>query len=205
MLGFAHTVGEFGVVLMIGGNIPGQTRVMSTAIYDFVETMRWREANLLAGGMVVVRLRRHPVDDSPGKALRACPRMSEGETIRADFKGMLGKFALDAGFTAPAKGVTALFGPSGCGKTTVLRCIAGLQRLADGRCVVGGDVWQDRDGAFLPTYRRPLGYVFQEASLVRASASAVRRNLDVRRCREVDDGVGQAGESHSTRSSSCLA
>ncbi len=52
VLGFAHTVGEFGVVLMIGGNIPGQTRVVSTAIYDFVETMRWREANLLAGGMV---------------------------------------------------------------------------------------------------------------------------------------------------------
>lgn len=52
VLGFAHTVGEFGVVLMIGGAIPGQTKVMSTAIYDFVETMRWREANLLAGGMV---------------------------------------------------------------------------------------------------------------------------------------------------------
>ena len=52
MLGFAHTVGEFGVILMIGGNIPGRTRVMSTAIFDFVETMRWREANLLAGGMV---------------------------------------------------------------------------------------------------------------------------------------------------------
>ena len=53
VLGFAHTVGEFGVVLMIGGNIPGRTRVMSTAIFDFVETMRWRDANLLAGGMVV--------------------------------------------------------------------------------------------------------------------------------------------------------
>jgi molybdate transport system permease protein len=53
VLGFAHTVGEFGVILMIGGNIPGRTRVMSTAIFDFAETMRWREANLLAGGMVV--------------------------------------------------------------------------------------------------------------------------------------------------------
>jgi molybdate transport system permease protein len=53
VLGFAHTVGEFGVVLMIGGNIPGRTRVMSTAIFDFVETMQWREANILAGGMVV--------------------------------------------------------------------------------------------------------------------------------------------------------
>ena len=52
VLGFAHTIGEFGVVLMIGGNIPGRTRVLSTAIFDFVETMQWREANLLAAGMV---------------------------------------------------------------------------------------------------------------------------------------------------------
>jgi len=101
--------------------------------------------------------------------------MSHDETIKAAFKGMLGKFSLDAGFTAPAKGVTALFGPSGCGKTTVMRCIAGLQRLADGLCVVRGDVWQDRNGAFLPTYRRPLGYVFQEASLF--PHLSVRRNL----------------------------
>jgi molybdate transport system permease protein len=53
VLGFAHTVGEFGVVLMIGGNIPGVTKVLSVAIYDYVETSRWREANILAGGMVV--------------------------------------------------------------------------------------------------------------------------------------------------------
>lgn len=52
VLGFAHTVGEFGVILMIGGSIPGRTRVMSTAIFDFVESMRWGEANMLAGGMV---------------------------------------------------------------------------------------------------------------------------------------------------------
>jgi molybdate transport system permease protein len=53
VLGFAHTVGNFGVVLMIGGNIPGRTQVMSTAIFDYVETMRWREANILAGGMAI--------------------------------------------------------------------------------------------------------------------------------------------------------
>ena len=53
VLGFAHTIGEFGVVLMLGGNIPGETQVLSVAIYDYVETMRFREANVLALGMVV--------------------------------------------------------------------------------------------------------------------------------------------------------
>lgn len=53
VLGFAHTMGEFGVILMIGGNIPGETRVMSIAIYDYVETLRWAEAHVLSGGMVV--------------------------------------------------------------------------------------------------------------------------------------------------------
>lgn len=53
VLGFAHTMGEFGVVLMIGGNIPGQTKVLSVAIYDYVETLQWEEAHLLAGGMLV--------------------------------------------------------------------------------------------------------------------------------------------------------
>ncbi len=53
VLGFAHTVGEFGVVLMIGGNIPGKTKVLSVAIFDYVETSQWREANILAAGMVI--------------------------------------------------------------------------------------------------------------------------------------------------------
>jgi molybdate transport system permease protein len=52
VLGFAHTVGEFGVVLMIGGNIPGQTKVLSVALFDYVETSQWREAHLIAAGMV---------------------------------------------------------------------------------------------------------------------------------------------------------
>ncbi len=100
--------------------------------------------------------------------------MNARPAIRAEFRGTIGKFALDAGFTAPAKGVTALFGPSGCGKTTVLRCIAGLLQV-NGVCEIDGEVWQDREGAFLPTYRRPLGYVFQEASLFQHLS--VRRNL----------------------------
>ncbi len=53
VLGFAHTVGEFGVVLMIGGNIPGQTRVVSVQIYDHVEALEYGEAHWLAGGMLL--------------------------------------------------------------------------------------------------------------------------------------------------------
>ena len=52
VLSFAHTVGEFGVVLMIGGNIPGQTRVVSTQIYGHVEAMEWPQAHALAAAMV---------------------------------------------------------------------------------------------------------------------------------------------------------
>lgn len=53
VLGFAHTVGEFGVVLMVGGNIPGRTRVVSIALYDKVEALDYAGAHLLAGGLVV--------------------------------------------------------------------------------------------------------------------------------------------------------
>lgn len=53
ILAFAHTVGEFGVILMIGGNIPGETKVLSVAIYDHVESLEWTQAHWLAGGMVL--------------------------------------------------------------------------------------------------------------------------------------------------------
>ena len=55
-LGFAHTVGEFGVVLMIGGNIPGETQVLSIALYDKVENLQYSEAHWLAGGLVIFSL-----------------------------------------------------------------------------------------------------------------------------------------------------
>ena len=92
--------------------------------------------------------------------------------IDVAFRGRLGRFALDVAFTVPSRGVTALFGPSGCGKTTVLRGIAGLQRL-EGHCCVAGQAWQGR--GFLPAHARPIGYVFQEASLF--AHLSVRRNL----------------------------
>ncbi|WP_374546289.1 molybdenum ABC transporter ATP-binding protein [Rhodoblastus sp.] len=101
--------------------------------------------------------------------------MSETHTIRAKFFNVLGNFTLDVDFAAPAKGVTALFGPSGCGKTTVIRCIAGLIRVTDGFCDIDGDIWQKPDRTFLPTHKRPLGYVFQEANLF--PHLSVRKNL----------------------------
>jgi molybdate transport system ATP-binding protein len=85
-------------------------------------------------------------------------------TISARFRVDRGDFVLDVDLKLPSRGVTALFGPSGAGKTTVLRCIAGLERLADAHVDFDGEVWQDgRD--FVPTHRRSLGYVFQEANL----------------------------------------
>ena len=102
--------------------------------------------------------------------------MRTGKQGRIDvaFKGTLGTFSLDAQFSAPAKGVTAIFGPSGCGKTTVARCIAGLKRLTNGSCAVDGEIWQDHL-TFRPPHLRPIGYVFQEASLF--PHLSIRRNL----------------------------
>ncbi len=96
-------------------------------------------------------------------------------------------FSLDVDLRLPGDGITVLFGASGSGKTSLLRCVAGLERAAvqaEGRSGQGaamvsiaGEVWQDdAQGMFLPTWQRPLGYVFQEASLF--EHLDVRSNLD---------------------------
>jgi molybdate transport system ATP-binding protein len=75
-------------------------------------------------------------------------------------------FTLDVDLTLPPRGITVLYGPSGSGKTSILRGMAGLEGEAKGYVCIGGQVWQDdANGVLLPTHRRPLGYVFQEASL----------------------------------------
>lgn len=73
-------------------------------------------------------------------------------------------FSLDVNFDVPEVGITAIFGESGCGKTSVLRSIAGLMKTQKTRIRFGQDDWQN-DRSFKPAYRRPIGYVFQEASL----------------------------------------
>ncbi|HJV71746.1 molybdenum ABC transporter ATP-binding protein [Ideonella sp.] len=85
-------------------------------------------------------------------------------------------FTLDVSLSLPERGVSALFGPSGCGKTTVLRALAGLERAA-GRVALGGEVWHDdATRRFLPTHRRPIGYVIQESALF--PHLSVQGNLD---------------------------
>jgi molybdate transport system ATP-binding protein len=87
-------------------------------------------------------------------------------SITACFKLDYGNFQLDADLSLPGSGISVLFGPSGSGKTTLLRCIAGLERPAQGYLEVNGTVWQDsRRGFFLPPHKRALGYVFQDANL----------------------------------------
>ena len=86
-------------------------------------------------------------------------------TLEATLRGEVGEFRLDISFSVPAQGITALFGASASGKTTVLRALAGLNRL-HGRVVVADQAWQDTDQKlFIPAHRRAVGYVFQEASL----------------------------------------
>ncbi|MDR3212312.1 MAG: molybdenum ABC transporter ATP-binding protein [Azoarcus sp.] len=97
--------------------------------------------------------------------------------MEARFRLAYPGFTLDVDLNLPEKGVTALFGPSGSGKTTVLRCVAGLERAPGGFLKVADSIWQnDAHGVFLPIHARPLGLVFQEASLF--PHLSVRKNLE---------------------------
>jgi molybdate transport system ATP-binding protein len=100
--------------------------------------------------------------------------------LRAQFQHDYPGFRLDVDLDLPGTGVTAVFGPSGCGKTTLLRCMAGLTRAAQGQFRVQGETWQD-DVTFMPVHRRPVGYVFQEANLF--AHLSVQRNLDYGKAR----------------------
>jgi molybdate transport system ATP-binding protein len=95
--------------------------------------------------------------------------------IEVKLQHRLGDFSLDVDFEVPASGVIALFGRSGSGKTSVLRAVAGLHRTDTALIRLNGETWQD-GRHFVPVHKRPLGYVFQEASLF--PHLSVRRNLE---------------------------
>lgn len=105
----------------------------------------------------------HETENSP--LIEAC--------FRVDYEA----FSLDVDLRLPGRGVSALYGHSGSGKTTCLRCLAGLAPVSRGHLRVNGEVWLDTEaGVAVPTHRRSLGYVFQEASLF--AHLTVRRNLE---------------------------
>jgi len=88
------------------------------------------------------------------------------QAIIARFQLDYGAFQLAVDLSLPGSGITVLFGHSGSGKTTLLRCIAGLQQAQQGYLEINSTIWQDSArNVFLPTHKRSLGYVFQEANL----------------------------------------
>jgi molybdate transport system ATP-binding protein len=122
--------------------------------------------------------------------------------IQADLALAHAGFALNVRLRLPGKGITVLLGPSGCGKTTLLRALAGLSR-AQGRVQVGDDVWQDdAQRIWRPVHQRPIGMVFQEASLF--AHLTVQHNLLygfkriplAQRRVSLDDAVGLLGIGH---------
>jgi molybdate transport system ATP-binding protein len=117
-------------------------------------------------------------------------------TIAVRLDGVVGgAFPLQLGFEVPARGVTALLGPSGSGKTSVLRALAGLERIA-GTVTVEGQVWQDEASFLRPEHRR-VGYVFQGGGLL--PHLSVAANLDYAERRAPcgpfsrDDVIGRVG------------
>ena len=106
-----------------------------------------------------------------------------GVPIDAHFTHCYDDFVLDVDLALPAKGVTVLYGQSGSGKTTLLRCLAGLVHAPGGVLSVDGDQWQG-DELFVPTHKRPIGYVFQEPSLfehltVEGNLSYAQKRVDL--------------------------
>jgi molybdate transport system ATP-binding protein len=108
------------------------------------------------------------------KGIQACFHLSYDQSATS-------YFGLDIDIDIPGQGITAIFGESGSGKTSLLRCIAGLEKNTSGCLKVNGELWQD-DTVFVPTHKRSLGYVFQEASLFEHLTSlgnlryAIKRN-----------------------------
>ena len=141
VLTFAHTFGEFGVVLMIGGNIPGQTETASIALFNHAEALDYGAAYRLSLLLLVLCFALLLIVYGANRriALQQPGAMSLSLRVALARRG----FTLDVRTEVPSQGITGVFGRSGSGKTTLLRCIAGLERDARGHIALNGSVWQD--------------------------------------------------------------
>jgi len=112
------------------------------------------------------------------------------QPIIARFQLDYGAFQLAVDLSLPGSGITVLFGHSGSGKTTLLRCIAGLQRAPQGYLEINGNIWQDSErNVFLPTHKRSLGYVFQEANLFAHLTVAANLQFGLKRIAKPSNAV----------------
>ena len=101
--------------------------------------------------------------------------------IQCDIKLKRSGFDLNANLELPGRGVIVIFGPSGCGKTTLLRCLAGLERNTQGTIKVNSQLWQANE-VVVPTHKRSLGMVFQEASLLPHLTAQGNLDYAIKRC-----------------------
>lgn len=127
--------------------------------------------------------------------------LHDGHGISLRLRRARPDFTLEVDLALPGHSITVLFGPSGSGKTTLLRCVAGLERATQAHIRVGPQLWQDdAQGIFVPTWKRALGYVFQEASLF--AHLDVRANLAYGWQRAARHSTGRTGRNgHSGHSS----
>ena len=109
-------------------------------------------------------------------------------SLQVTFQEQRGSFQMDVDVDVATNGITALFGPSGCGKTSLLRAIAGLDRIRGGRARLNDVTWQD-DDLFVPAHHRSVGFVFQEQNLF--PHLSIRRNIEygVRRMSATQRGM----------------
>ena len=98
------------------------------------------------------------------------------------------RFQLTVDISLPSTGVSVFYGHSGSGKTTLLRCIAGLERADEARITFNGETWQDSK-RFVAVHRRPLGYVFQEASLFEHLKGRQNLNFALKRANAKNPGI----------------
>ena len=172
-LAFARSLGDFGVTLMVAGNIPGRTQTVAVAIYDAVESGNGALARAL---VIVVSLVALAILDhrQPSESSRTMIRAR----LRKAFPAAAGSagFSLDLEFQAGA-GITVLFGPSGSGKTLVLDSIAGFVRPDEGRILLDDEILFDgATGVHLAPQARDCGYVFQKGALF--PHMTLRENLE---------------------------
>ena len=179
-LAFARSLGDFGVTLMIAGNIPGRTQTVAIAIYDAVEAGNGAAARVLVVIVSAVALRHSDAGQpSHHQSLRPAPN---GAMIQARIRKQFRAGAESAGFSLDlefqaAAGITVLFGPSGAGKTLTLDSIAGFVRPDEGRILLDDEILFDgAAGVHLPPRARHCGYVFQNYALF--PHMTLRKNLE---------------------------